>query len=75
MTKFSLFAPWIFGILICAIGVVLVRVPMGFGECWVLPSLGFVFSGLGLLLIALGVRRRVDACQSSESQAGRHFPE
>jgi len=56
------FGPWITGIALCLVGVLLVRIPLFGADSWVASAAGHVLAGLGLLRIALGVRARVDRC-------------
>jgi len=54
--------PWITGIVLCLCGVLLVRLRVGGEYSWVFTAIGYALSGVGLFWIALGVRRRIDAC-------------
>ncbi len=60
MTALTRFGPWITGIALCFVGVLLVRVPALREISWMLPAVGYALAGLGLFRIALGVRARVD---------------
>lgn len=54
--------PWITGIALCFCGVLLVRMRVGGEYFWVFSAVGYALAGVGLFWIALGVRRRIDAC-------------
>jgi len=70
-SRLARIGPWITGIVLCLLGVLLVRVPLFGSESWVAAAAGYALAGLGLLRIAVGVRARLDLCEPPTSSPER----